>query len=306
MPEKAKVIFFGTSPFGLKALDWLFNNTELLAVVTTPDKPAGRKLELKSSPVKDWALENNLNLLQPEKLKEEGFIDALKMFEADVAVLASYGKMVPQEVLDVFPKGIVNIHPSMLPKFRGATPVQSAILLGEKNTGVSLMLIDKDLDHGPIIAQSEFPISNDDTNTTLHDKLAAESVKLLNDNFYMYLSGEITPIEQDHTKATFTKLLTKEDGKIDWSKPAEETERQVRALIPWRTWSDSSVGVINIFKVKISDGVLPAGKTEISDNQIVVGTSAKALEILELQLPGGKRISAPEFLRGFRGTLEFK
>lgn len=307
MPEKTKAVFFGTSSFGIPALEWLSQNAELLAVVTTPDKPAGRRMLLQSSPIKDWAMQNGIKLLQPEKLKPPEFQSELASFGAEVAVLASYGKIVPQEILDIFPKGIVNIHPSLLPKYRGATPVQSAILSGDKNTGVSLMLMDKDLDHGPIISQSEYPISGEDTNESLHDKLAAESVKLLSNNFYKYLAGEIKPVEQNHAEATFTKLLTKDDGKIDWKKPAEEIERQVRALVPWPgTWTETPDGVLKIFSVAITDLKLEPGQVTIGNNKIYIGTGFNALEILVLQIAGGRRVGAEEFLRGYRGKLEIK
>lgn len=307
MPEKAKAVFFGTSPFGVPALKWLSSNAELLAIITTPDKPAGRKMELHPSPIKEWAMQNNVRLLQPEKLKSVEFQNELRSLEAEIAVLASYGKIVPQEILDVFPKGIVNIHPSLLPKFRGATPVQSVIMSGDKTTGVTLMLMDKDLDHGPVIAQSECPISAEDTNESLHDKLAAESVKLLNYNFYKYLGGGIAPAPQDHSEATFTKLLSKDDGKIDWKKSAQDIERQVRALVPWPgTWTETPDGVLKIYSAVISDVKLEPGRVETKGNKICIGTGSNALEIVQLQIAGGKRVSAPEFLRGFRGRLQLK
>lgn len=304
--NNASIIFFGTSTFGLLALEWILKNTNLLAVVTTPDRPAGRKMELKHSPVKEWAVQKGVRLLQPERLKENQFLNELKSCGAEAGVLASYGKIVPQEVLEVFPKGIVNIHPSLLPKLRGATPVQSAILDGLKITGVSLMLMDKDLDHGPIIAQAACEISDDDTNLTLHDKLARVSVGLIEENFEKYLSGKIEPKKQNHQQATFTKLLTKEDGKIDWTEPAQAIERRVRAMVPWPVaWSRSNIGPVKIFKANVSGENLPPRHTELKQGRLLVGTGSTALDVLELQLPGAKKAATSEFLRGLRGEFIF-
>src|SRR3989344_2568720 len=150
MPQ-IRTIYFGSSAFGLPSLDWLWRNTELVAVITTPDKPVGRKQELVASPIKKWAVEHNIPLLQPDKLKTGGFKEQLTKMSPDVGFLASYGRILPQDIIDIPKKGIVNLHPSLLPKYRGATPIQSAILAGEEKTGVSLIVLDSELDHGPVI-----------------------------------------------------------------------------------------------------------------------------------------------------------
>ena len=304
--QKLRTVFFGTSEFGLPALEWLFQNTDLQAVITTPDKPSGRKQELIPSPVKQWAERNNIRLLQPDDLKDEVFQNVLRDLDPEVAIVASYGKIIPQKVLDIPKYKSLNLHPSLLPKYRGATPVQNAILNGDKITGTTLMLMDDKMDHGPILAQKKYDIWPKTTYPQLHEELGKLSAEVLAENWEEYVKGELTPQPQDEAKAIYVKLLTKEDGKIDWKKEASEIERQIRAFTPWPgTYTVSGEDTIKIFKAQISDKKLVPGETLIENKKLFVGTASSALEILELQMPGGKRLTAEQFLTGFRGELKF-
>src|SRR3989344_3894723 len=228
----SNLVFFGTSEFAVLALDVLIKNgTSPVAAVTSPDRPAGRGKKLTVSPVKEF-LNERLVLLQPEKLDSQ-LILKLKELSADMGVIASYGKILPKELIEIFPKGILNIHPSLLPKYRGASPIQAVILNGDAETGVSIILLDEKMDHGPVLAQSSnLGLGNLSCATylSLHDSLAKLGAELLIETIPKWLNGEIIPHPQDDSQATFTKLIKKEDGKIDWTKRAEKIERTVRAF----------------------------------------------------------------------------
>src|SRR3989338_5002341 len=267
-----KIVFFGTPAFAVTILQALIDaHMPPIAIVTAPDKPAGRGRRLSSPPVKELADKRHIPLLQPEKLKDEIFLETLRNYAADIFVIAAYGKILSQTLLDIPPKGVINVHPSLLPQHRGPSPIQSAILAGDNAMGVTLMLTDKEMDHGPILAQQEleFPISNFQF-PKLHHELANLGGKMLVNTLPRWIAGEITPQEQEHKKATYTKLLSKEDGHFDWTKSAEEIDRMVRALNPWPgTWSYmktfgaptsdnsvSEVGAPKIRRVKILAGRL--------------------------------------------------
>ena len=241
-----KIVFFGTPAFAVTILQALIDaHMPPIAIVTAPDKPAGRGRRLSSPPVKELADKRHIPLLQPKKLKDEIFLETLRNYAADIFVIAAYGKILSQTLLDIPPKGVINVHPSLLPQHRGPSPIQSAILAGDNAMGVTLMLTDKEMDHGPILAQQEleFPISNFQF-PKLHDELANLGGKMLVNTLPRWIAGEITPQEQEHEKATYTKLLSKEDGHVDWTKSAEEIDRMVRALNPWPgTWSFLNSGI---------------------------------------------------------------
>lgn len=255
-----RIIFFGSAEFALTELKFAVVVLEKLCeagfppvlVVTTPDAPVGREQVLTPSPVKVKAKELGLEVFTPEKLDQEA-IAKIKSFAPEVGISVVYGKIIPKELIEIFSKRILNIHPSLLPRFRGPTPIQSAILAGEEKTGVTIMLVDEEVDHGPILAQREFSIflpagdlpkgdnsqfSNLNYNT-LHDELVKIGVALLLETLPRWLAGEITSVPQDHSKATFTRKFTREDGKINWQKSAEEIDRQIRALNPEpSTWTE--------------------------------------------------------------------
>lgn len=232
-----RVVFFGTPKIGATVLEKLVkNDLTPVAVVTREDKPAGRGRKTNPSPVKLIAQKYKIPILQPKKLKEnQEFFEELKNLKPDLGVVAAYGRIIPREVLDIPKHGILNVHPSLLPKYRGASPIQSAILAGEAETGVTIILLDEDLDHGPKIAQERLLIDDKDTYESLADKLAGLGAKLLLKTITGYISGKIKPKKQDHSKATATTMFKKEDGYIDPENlpNSEKFQLMVRAFYPW-------------------------------------------------------------------------
>ena len=275
--KKQKIIFIGTSSFAITTLEELIeNNYEILAVITAPDKPVGRKQEVIPSPVKEIALKYNLLILQPKKIAEiEKKIHELK---PDLILVSSYGQMIPKSILDIPKKKSLNLHPSLLPKYRGASPIQTAILNGEKTTGITIMKIDEKMDHGPIIAQQETDIKPDDTYESLESRLSEEVTKLLIEILPRYFKNKIKPKIQDEDNATYTKILTRDDGRIDLKENVQKIERKVRAFYPWPgTWTEINNQRIKILKVKIKDGFLfleliqPAGKKPMTGEEFFRG-----------------------------------
>ncbi len=229
-----KLIFFGTSEFAVPALDALVaHGMPPNAVITLPDRPQGRGLNVKPSPVSIAAEAHHLPIYKPERIREASFIDELTALRPDVGVVVAYGKLIPETVIALFPKGILNIHPSLLPEFRGPSPIQSAILGGASETGVSVMLLDSELDHGPVIAKEKEVILPDDTSETLGARLAKKGAELLIIVVPKWLAGSIKGAPQDHSRATFTKRLQKDSGHIDWNESAKTLERKIRAYNPW-------------------------------------------------------------------------
>ena len=307
-----KIVFFGTPAFAVTILQALIDaHMPPIAIVTAPDKPAGRGHHLSSPPIKELADKNHIPTLQPEKLRDEAFLETLRNYAADIFVIAAYGKILPASLLDIPHKGTINVHPSLLPQHRGPSPIQSAILAGDDAMGVTLMLTDKEMDHGPILMNYELRITNQGiTYTELHNKLAEWGGRLLIETLPKWIAGEITPREQDHTKATYTKLLTKTDGHIDWSKSAKEIERMVRALNPWPgTWSFLNSGIPEVehpeFKrVKILAGYptnepssMPPGTLiKTKSGQLAACTGDMLFVIKNLQMAGKIPTSGENFL----------
>ncbi|MGD0977197.1 MAG: methionyl-tRNA formyltransferase [Minisyncoccia bacterium] len=287
MKSNGKIIFFGTSEFAVPALEAFFNaGYEIGAVITTPDEPVGRKQILTPSPVKFCAEKLGLKILQPQKLDSE-FLKILQTtnhkLPTTLGIVASYGKIIPKEIIDSFPLGILNIHPSLLPKYRGPSPIQTQILNGETEIGVTIIKIDELVDHGPIVAEQESRIMNHELFEDAQNKLSRIGTNLLVKILPDYISGKIKPIEQNHDLASFTKKTSKEDGKIDWNKPAEQIYDQFRAFHKWP-------GVWTIWKNKI---------LKITDLRVQNGK----IEILRLQLEGGKEMSLKEFVAGHKDFI---
>ncbi len=245
---KYRVVFFGSSEYCIPALDALLADSsyELVAVVSQPDKPAGRKQILTSTPVTDWARKNGIELLNAPSWKkvdphtgENEYLIRLRSMKPDIGVLIYYGKILPQSVIDVFPKGIINTHPSLLPKYRGPTPGQMIILNGETESGVSIMMLEAGQDTGPILAQEKFEVAADETPATYYDKGFRIGTALLMKVLPDYLEGKLIAHHQDHYQATNTPLLSRDNGKIDWTQSVEQIERMVRAFTPWPgTWTE--------------------------------------------------------------------
>lgn len=269
MKNNIKFVFFGTGNFAVKVLEILCQNgfvPEL--VITTPNKPKGRKMELQPSPIKQWAENNNKIAVQPEKLMD---VHDILVAYHDLFIVADYGKIIPIEILNIPKYGALNMHPSLLPKFRGASPIQSFILSGEEETGATIILMDQDIDHGPIIAKSEIRSAKSETYKELESKLAVLGGELLVKTIPDWLGGKIKAQEQNHSQATFTKKITKEDGKINLEKDSQEIiERKVRALTPWPgAYFFANNKRIIITEAETKDGKLvikrvkPEGKNEM-------------------------------------------
>jgi methionyl-tRNA formyltransferase len=240
--NKYKIVYFGSSHHSLPTLEALHKDEryEIVGVVSQPDKPVGRKQILTPTPVSRWAQEHNVLLLAPNSWKKDTeALEKLRGLKADVGVLAIYGKILPQNVIDAFPKGIVNIHPSILPKYRGPAPAVGVILNGEKRSGVAIMLLVAEMDAGPVLAISEFDVSPTETPETYYEKGFQIGTETLIDILPKYMTGELRGQEQDHSQATYTYRLSRDNGKIDWSKSSEEIERMIRAYTPWPgTWTE--------------------------------------------------------------------
>jgi len=235
-----RVVFMGSSEFAVPSLKALLGKSyDVALVVTREDKPKGRGLKLSQTPVKEFAVAAGLRVFQPKTLKNEEAQNVIRAVAPDVIIVAAYGRILPKEVLEIPPRlasnhyGCLNLHGSLLPKFRGAAPVQWAIIKGEKETGVTLMAMDEGLDTGPILAQEKVPISDEDTSETLVAKLADAAASLLIDNIEGVLSGLVKPVPQDETVVSFAPIIKKEDGIIDWQQDAQDIERFVRGMFPW-------------------------------------------------------------------------
>lgn len=311
-----RIIFMGTPEFALPALEKLVENRyEISAVVTQPDRPAGRGRALAPSPVKVFAVAHRLPVLQPESLKTPGIDQKLRTLRPEVIVVAAFGQLLPRSVLEIPPLGCINIHPSLLPKYRGPSPVAGAILAGESVTGVTIMLMDEGWDTGPILAQRKVPILPDDTTGSLERKLAQVGAELLIDTLPRWASGEVKPRPQNHAEATYTKPIAKEDGRIDWQLPAEELSRRCRAFSPWPGCFTQFGGkTLKILKSRpypqwtgqdTPGHVVEIEMAEGARRQKAVGvaTGQGALLLLEVQLEGGKAMPIEQFVRGQRQFL---
>ncbi|MGI5860743.1 MAG: methionyl-tRNA formyltransferase [Myxococcales bacterium] len=300
MPERPRIVFMGTPDFAVPALAACTKLGEVVLVVTQPDKPKGRGQQLAFPPVKQWALDHGLPVAQPEKLKAGRFHETLAPLRPDVAVVAAYGKILPPELLAVPAKGCVNIHGSLLPKYRGAAPIQWAIANGEPETGVCLMLMEAGLDTGPVIACRSVPIGPEDTGGSMHDKLAELGAELLEAELPAFLAGERTPVPQEHARATYAPMLKKEDGRIDFTLPARLVEARIRGFTPWPGAFTRLEGkLLKVFKARVSAGSGTPGEVlQVGSQGIEVGAEEGSVVLLEVQPEGGRRMSSAQFLAG--------
>ncbi len=298
----------GSPEFAVPSLEALVENRwEIVAVVTQPDKATGRGQRVKSSPIKPRAVGLGLKVLEPERIKNNPeFLETLKKLEPDLIIVVAYGKILPQELLDLPVFGALNLHGSFLPRHRGASPIQGAILAGDQETGITLMKMVPQVDAGPILAQSQpVPIEADDTAGTLSQKLASLGAQFLIDNLPGFFAGTLPQTPQDEKSATYTKIIKKEEARIDWRKPAEHLAREIRAYHPWPVaWTLQNGRVIKIHRARVQKGLgLQSGQVAQKENRLLIGTGQEALEILELQLEGKKRLAAQDFLRGQKDFL---
>ena len=303
MDEKKKIIFWGTPLFSLPSLKALHDLDLVKAVITQPDKPAGRGQQLQISPIKKYAQEHNLVILQPDKLDQD-FVNKLKELKPATFVIVAFGKIIPQEILDLSELPSLNIHPSKLPTLRGPSPIQTAILEGFSSTAVTLMQLDKKMDHGPILGQIEAQISSADDYITLSDRLSEIGGQILQDKIQDYLVGKLEAQAQDDEQATFCKLIKKEDGLIDWQRPAQDIINQIRAFILWPTsFTKLKNTEVQIIKAIASLEKFSPGEIKIDNARLLVGTGTSALQILELKPAGKKRMLAEEFICGYQNKL---
>jgi methionyl-tRNA formyltransferase len=302
-----RIIFMGTAELSCASLEKLCagRNFSVAAVVTQPDKPKGRELKLTPSPVKILAEKFQLPVLQPLKARDEGFISGLRTLQPDVLVVVAYGQILPQAILDLPKFGCINVHTSLLPKYRGAAPIQRAIADGETETGVTIMKMDAGLDTGPVLSMRRTPILPADDSQVLHDRLAQLGAELLVETIPGYVAGEILPQPQPLQGASYAAKIKKEDGQIDWDDPAEKIFNRLRAFTPWPgafsfLQTNDRPQLLKIWKAGVAVQSGGAGEILSADKHgIVVGCGKDALRILELQREGGKRLTAQEFLAGF-------
>jgi len=304
MPSSLKLVFCGTPQFAVPTLDRLVEaGFHIDLVVTQPDRPKGRGLELVSSPVKQRALQLALPISQPESIKNnDTFRAQLIDLNPDAIIVVGYGRIIPQWMLDLPPFGNINLHASLLPKYRGAAPIQWAIARGETATGVTTMKIDAGLDTGDILLQQEVPIPANDTAETLAPKLAAIGAKLTVETLRELQTGNIHPRKQDETQATLAPILKKEDGLIDFSRPAAEILNRMRGFQPWPgAYSKFRGKNLQVWKAAALDRTVPESELKTEGDRLLVGCGrGTAIELFELQLEGKKRTSASDFLRGYR------
>jgi methionyl-tRNA formyltransferase len=293
----------GTPAFAVPPLDALAAaGHRVLMAVTQPDRPVGRGRKLTPSPVKRTALRLGIALRQPEKIKTEAFTRELAALAPDVLVVVAFGRILPRALLDLPRLGAVNIHGSLLPRYRGAAPIQWAVINGEALTGVTAMLMDEGLDTGPILCSREVPIRPDDTSATLHDRLSVAGAGLLIEALEGLATGSLTPVAQDDRLATYAPMLSKKDGRIPWEKPAREVECFIRGMTPWpgafTFHGDRRLKIFRAQPLAVETGETPGRVLPGFADELRVATGDGVLSILEIQGESGKRLAIRDFLRG--------
>jgi methionyl-tRNA formyltransferase len=279
---------------------------DVVAVVSQPDKPKGRDLKLQPTPVKQVALQRGLPVLQPAKARDPQFLDELRSLNPEIIVVAAYGQILPQALLDIPKHGCLNVHTSLLPKYRGAAPIQWAILNGDAETGVTIMRMEAGLDTGPIVSTQRTDIAAEDNSQTLHDRLAKLGGALLVQTIPAFVAGEIKPVPQPTDGVSYARKITKEDGRLDWSQDARILWNKVRGLTPWpgaftHLARESSPLLLKIWQAEVFDNRpgLAAGEIISADRTgVVVACGTGALRLLELQREGGKRLPIQAFMAG--------
>ncbi len=302
-----RVVFMGTPEFAVPTLERLIEQFDVVGVVTRPDKPRGRSRAPLPSPVKEVALAHNIPLFQPRTLRRPENQEPIRAWKPDVIIVAAFGLILPREVLDIPPHGCVNVHASLLPRWRGAAPVPAAIIAGDEVTGVTIMLMDEGVDTGPILAQRPEPIRPDDTTASLTARLAVLGAEVLVETLPRWVNGEITPQPQDDAQATYAPMIRKEDGFVDWNEPADLLERRVRAYYPWPTvmtrWRGKLLKILRSHAhVDVEEGAPPGTVIGWGEGAAVV-TGRGVLELLEVQLEGKKALDIAAFLRGARNFI---
>jgi methionyl-tRNA formyltransferase len=311
MREKAGIIFMGTPEFAVPALRALHKNDQDIAlVVTQPDRPKGRGRKLTPSPVKETAMNLGYSVIQPASVRTAEFMSYIEKYTPDFIVVVAFGHIIPKNILTISKIATINVHASLLPKYRGPAPIQWAIINEEKETGVTTMLMDEGMDTGDILLSSKLKIRPDDTSDTLHGRLADLGANLLIQTLNAYETGDIHPIPQDHTQATYAPILKKNDGRMNWKLPAESLEAFIRGMTPWPgAFSFHEKKRLKFFKAKaivMNTEAFPGTVIKSFPDELWISTGKGVLSIMELQSESGKRLLIKDFLRGYKlipGTL---
>ena len=300
-----KVIFMGTPDFSVGTLEALVEaGHEVVLAVTQPDKPKGRGKEMQFTPVKECAMKYQIPVYQPVRVREVECIEELRKYQADIMVVVAFGQILPKEILEMTPYGCVNVHASLLPKYRGAAPIQWALIDGEEVTGVTTMQMNEGLDTGDMLLKTEVVIENKETGGSLHDKLSEAGAKLCVETLVALEQGTVTPVPQGDTTTSYAKMLDKQLGKINWEKPAIEIERLIRGLNPWPSaytnWDDKVMKIWDAEVVAGNSDAQPGVIIKVDKDAFYVQTGNGMLKVCELQIPGKKRMDAGAFLRGYQ------
>lgn len=307
-----KIVFFGTANVALPILEALRKQHEILAVVTSPDAEVGRSQDLQESPVSALATDLKLKTFKPENVKNnQQFLNELQVLGADIFVVVAYGKILPTKIINLPKYKAVNVHFSALPKYRGPSPIQAALLNGDKQTGTSVFVLDESVDGGPLLAQEIVAVQPDDNFFTLSDKLAKKSSDIINPTLAGYAGGQITPLPQDEARASRTKIIAKDDGKVNWQKSAAEIYDQFRAFYIWpgiwTTWNGKKLKITDCLvntDLRIGHGSTDSYGfgTVLADGVVVCGANT-SLKLKSLQLEGRSESNIADFLNGYRGFV---
>lgn len=301
-----RIVFIGTADIGGPSLEALVGarGHQLVSVVTQPDRPVGRRQELTPPPIKTLALRHHLPILQPEKIRAPAALAEIRGLAPDLIVVIAYGQILPKELLAMPPRGCINVHASLLPRWRGASPIQASLLAGDTETGVTTMLMDEGVDTGPMLLQERLPIAPDDNAGVLHDKLGRLGAELLLHTVAGVADGSLKSTPQPAEGATYAPKIKKEDGLVDWKLPAQQLINRLRAFTPWPglfTFLTNERGrrMLKIWLASVESSAGAGGVVARADERgIAIGTGEGLLLIHELQFEGGRRMSAAEFLRG--------
>ena len=299
-----RVIFMGTPDFSVGTLEALIQaGHQVVLAVTQPDKPKGRGGKMQFPPVKETALEHGIPVFQPRKVREPENIEELRKYQADVIVVVAFGQILPREILELTPYGCINVHASLLPSYRGAAPIQWAVINGETVSGVTTMQMDEGLDTGDMLLKTEVPLEPEETGGSLHDKLAAAGASLCVRTLKALEEGTVTPKKQGESPTAYASMLKKEMGEIRWEDPAISIERLIRGLNPWPSaytgWQDKTMKIWEAEVLEEDSGQEPGTVVRVDKDGFLVQTGKGLLKVTALQIPGKKRMEADAFLRGY-------
>jgi methionyl-tRNA formyltransferase len=300
-----RIVFIGAGEIGVPTLQALLDSDhQVVGVVTQPDKPVGREQQIEPPPIKKTIAGIAVPILQPARVRDAEAVEEIRSLRPDVIIVMAYGQIVPRDVLEIPKVACLNLHASLLPRWRGAAPIQAAIAAGDRETGITVMYMDEGLDTGDILLQRTTEISPTDTGGSLHDRLAQIAPEALLESLRLLTAGSALRLPQDNALATHAPKLKREHGQIDWSEPAEVIERKIRAFNPWpETFMKLDGRNLKIFSASVVDLSGKAGKILRSEKELIIAAGKGALSLGEVQLEGKRRMSAAEFLRGYAWML---